>query len=221
MRRAVATVVLSAITILAGLAASGSAQTVRTQVTNRDVARPYLPATVCGFRVDVRVVENHEFRSTMRVGPPAPAGTIVTRTAGKAVLRFVNHATGKAINRTLSGLSRETDYPNGTGTLVETGRSWNTLGPLSQAALDKTEPHLIFTTGRIKITFATTPTGVRYATSISRPRHQTDGCARLAGQPNGRPPSGGAPLPNSPNRDATAPSLDRRPSRSMGGYPSG
>ena len=95
----------------------------------------------------------------MRVGPPAPAGTIVTRTAGKALLRFVNHATGKAINRTLSGLSRETDYPNGTGTLVETGRSWNALGPLSQAAVDQTEPHLLFTTGRIKIAFATTPTG--------------------------------------------------------------
>ena len=172
---------------------------------------PALLPPRCGFRVNVRVVENHEFRSTMRVGPPAPAGTIVTRTAGKAVLRFVNHATGKAINRTLSGVTRETDYPNGTGTLVETGRSWNALGPISQVAVDQTEPHLIFATGRIKIAFATTPTGVRYATSISRPRHRTR--SHALGRPSKRTPAKRRrATTEQPKSRRRSPSLDRRPS---------
>jgi hypothetical protein len=41
--------------------------------------------------IRVRVVENHSPRDTKFIRAPAPTGTTVTRTAGEAVLRFVNY----------------------------------------------------------------------------------------------------------------------------------
>jgi hypothetical protein len=87
MRCALLTGILSAITILSGLAASGNAQAVSARVPNLDAAPRFSSATACGFRVH----ENREYRQTQLIGLPAPVGTIVTRAASKFVLRVVNH----------------------------------------------------------------------------------------------------------------------------------
>lgn len=196
MRRKAMCAVLLSLAIVPALAAGGNARSVRPEMANLNTGPRFLPATVCGFRVDVRIVESHLFRLTIPVRSTAPAGTIVVRTAGEVVLKFVNDATGKAIVRGFGGFTSVTKYPDGTGTRMATGRSWIAFTPLSQANIPATEPHLVFISGQVKIDFATTPTGTRYVTGISRPEHHTDGCALLGGRATVSHPSGGAPLPN-------------------------
>jgi hypothetical protein len=124
MRRIMTCGILLSLAILSAFPAGGSAQSRRPKVANLNLGPRLLPATVCGFRVDVQIVEDHRFQVKLPVRAIAPAGTTVTGTAGEVVLEFVNHATGKAIVREFGGFTGETAYPDGTGTRVEAGRSW-------------------------------------------------------------------------------------------------
>jgi hypothetical protein len=98
------------------------------------------------------------------------------------VLSFTNDLTGKAILRNVSGPTSETDNPDGkTGTKTYEGNNFLAFGPLSQQRIPPDEPHLVFTSGPVTVTFATTDDGRRYFTSLSRTGHQDNGCALLAG----------------------------------------
>ena len=92
MRRALLTGVLSAITILSGLAASGSAQAVPARVPNLDTAPRFLSATAGGFRVEIRVGENRESRAHAANRTTCSGGNDRHTYCRQLVLRFVNHA---------------------------------------------------------------------------------------------------------------------------------
>ena len=135
-----------------------------------------LPPTRCTFPVTIAVVTNNEFQKSTTLSD----GTTITKITGTLVLSFTNTITGTTIVRNVSGPSTVTDNPDGTtGTVVDTGNSWNGFGPLSQQHIPPTTPHLLFTSGRVVINFATTTSGIRFVSGLSVSGHEEDGCALL------------------------------------------
>jgi hypothetical protein len=165
MRRIVIRGLLIA-TAVAVLGPAGSAQADRTPVT----ITPFtLPASLCGFPIDVGVVTNNEYQDVTTLAD----GTTITNITGNLVLSFTNEVTGKSIVRNVSGPTTETDHPDGSETFVGEGPNWFGFGPLSQA--NTGEPGLVFTSGR-----ATLQISDNVVQTFSLSGTQINGCALLS-----------------------------------------
>src|SRR5690242_933181 len=146
MRRAIFAGILPTITALAALVPAGAAQA-REPVpwATADMPATY-PARFCGFPVDVWAITNNEYQDVTTLAD----GTTITKVTGNLVLGWRNDVTGKTIVRHLNGPSTETDYPDGSRTVVEEGHNFTGFGPVSQ--MNTGEPGIVFTTGRFVVT---------------------------------------------------------------------
>ena len=103
----------------------------------------------CAFAVTIAVVTNNELQNVT----PLPDKSTVTKIKGNLVLSFENDTSGKTIQKNVSGPTTETDSADGsTGTFQGEGPNWLAFGPHGQA--NTGEPGLVFTDGRVTVTFA-------------------------------------------------------------------
>ena len=156
--------ILLVITVLAAVAPIGAAQACD-PVPFEDFT---LPATRCGFPIDVAVVSNNECQDVVTLAD----GTMITRIHGRLVLSFTNDDTRFTIVRNVSGPTTETDLPDGTVTFVGEGENWFGFGPRSQ--MNTGEPGLVFTSGLVALQIAGGA-----VTSFSLHGTQVNGCELL------------------------------------------
>ena len=124
----------------------------------------------CVFAVDIAVVTNNEFQDVTTLAD----GTTVTKITGNLVLSFKNDTTGKTIEKNVSGPTTTTTSPDGSsGTFQGDGPNWLAFGPHGQ--MNTGEPGLVFTSGRVTVTFASGT-----AQRLSLNGTQENGCALLS-----------------------------------------
>jgi hypothetical protein len=104
-----------------------------------------LTTSGCGFAVLVTPIFDNEMLTETTLAD----GTIIDEITGRLVNSFTNVATGKTIVRNVSGPNTTTIRPDGTLTLVGTGRNWFGIGPQGQA--NTQEPGLVVTSGRVVV----------------------------------------------------------------------
>ena len=120
----------------------------------------------CSFGVFVHDIVNNQVVKTF---PPKPNGDIVQLITGRYVTSVTNTSTGKSITVNISGPARITTHPDGSATLVATGRWF--LGEIVNA------PFTVFiSSGRVVISIV--PDGL--PTLVSQSGHLEDICALLS-----------------------------------------
>ena len=180
MRNAICAALLGAVSTLAAIAPGASADSPWTPVsdplgsgtTNGSVTRP--AGSNCSFNLGISVVANQQKQRTITLGPPAPAGTVLTDFRGKLALTFTNQDNDTAVTRDVSGPYDEVDYPDGSGGQIGSGNQWWTLGPHSRA--NTGEPGAFITTGLTVMHF----NSQHFITSLHA-QHVTDLCKLLGG----------------------------------------
>ena len=117
----------------------------RVPVDNGEI---FLPgAAVCGFDVDINVVENKEFATTTTLAD----GTTITNVTGRFVESYTNTTTNKTVIRNISGPNTTTTSPDGTSSTFQgTGSNRLIFGPGGRR--NTGEPALVFTTGPVFVT---------------------------------------------------------------------
>ena len=120
----------------------------------------------CSFGVFVHDIVNNQVVKTF---PPEPNGDIVQLITGRYVTSVTNTSTGKSITVNISGPARITTHPDGSATLVATGR-WFI------ADVENAPTEAFISSGRVVVSFA--PDGT--ATLVSQSGHVEDICALLS-----------------------------------------
>ena len=124
------------------------------------------PGVLCSFGVLNEILVNNQVNKTF---PPKPNGDIVQLATGNFVVQFTNTSTGKSITVNMSGPGRFTIHPDGSATLVATGRWF--LGLIENA------PFTAFiSSGRVVVSFAPDAP----ATLVSQSGRVEDLCALLS-----------------------------------------
>lgn len=124
----------------------------------------------CAFMVTIAVVTNNELQNVATL----PDGSTVTKITGNLVLSFKNDTAGKTTEKNVSGPTTQTVSPDGSsGTFQGEGPNWLAFGPHGQA--NTGEPGLVFTSGRVTMTFAKGT-----AQTFSLHGTQENGCALLS-----------------------------------------
>jgi hypothetical protein len=124
------------------------------------------PGVWCSFGVFVHDIVNNQVIKTF---PPEPNGDIVQLITGRYVTSLTNTSTGKSIKVNISGPARVTTHPDGSVTLVATGRWF--LADITGASL-----RAFISSGRVVISIA--PDGSNRL--VSRSGRQRDICALLS-----------------------------------------
>ena len=123
----------------------------------------FAPGEICSFGVLDEPIVN---RQVVKTFPPDRNGDIVQLATGAFVIRLTNTSTGKSITVNISGPGRFTIHPDGSVTLVASGR-WSLiffagdLGPAAKAVINA---------GRVVINIA--PDGS--LTLVSQRGHEQD-----------------------------------------------
>jgi hypothetical protein len=123
---------------------------------------------VCSFGVFGEVIVNNQVVKTF---PPEPNGDIVQLATGAFVTRLTNTSTGKSVTVNISGPGRFTIHPDGSATVVESGRWSNFFFDVENAGTKA-----FISTGRLVLSFA--PDGS--VTLVSQSGHEEDICALLS-----------------------------------------
>ena len=139
MRNAICAALLGAVSTLAAIAPGASADSPWTPVTdplgsgttNGSVTRP--AGSNCSFNLGISVVANQQKQRTITLGPPAPAGTVLTDFRGKLALTFTNQDNDTAVTRDVSAPTMKWTIPTVAGAKSAAanngGRSVPTAGP--------------------------------------------------------------------------------------------
>lgn len=120
----------------------------------------------CTFGVFLHDIVNNQVVKTF---PPKPNGNIVQLITGRYVTSMTNTSTGKSITVNISGPARITTQPDGSATLVATGRWF-------LADLVNAPARAFISSGRVVVSIA--PDGV--PTLVSQRGHLRDICALLS-----------------------------------------
>lgn len=134
--------------------------------------RPFtLPAEFCGFKIRVAFPGNKQYSKVLK----SSNGTMITLTTGAARISYTRPSTGQTINRSLSGPSKTSVYPDGSALVALKGHSGLFLPP--DLAQRFGLPGVSVTTGALTIRFD--PDG--HLTSLSLHGHVlVDVCAALS-----------------------------------------